>query len=208
MKLTKYQHACFTVEIDGLVLLVDPGNLTTDLEKIGNLAAVVITHQHPDHCDPELLSRLAGEDVTVYGHAEVVDQLPNLNTQAVSASQTIQVGPFNLEFFGGDHAVIHPSMAGIANLGVIVNGAVGYPGDSFVIPDKNIDTLMLPVAAPWMKIAEAIDYVNQVRPRMAIPTHDAILSPEGQAIVDRVIGGNLVTGVNYQRLTDQLEVDS
>lgn len=206
MKLTKYQHACFTVEIDDQVLLVDPGNLTTDLTAIDNLLAVVVTHQHPDHCDPELLSRLVGDSTIIYGHSEVVGQLSNFKVQTVSSGETIQVGPFDLEFFGGDHAVIHQSIAGIANLGVIVNQTVGYPGDSFAVPPKNPPVLALPVAAPWMKIAEAIDYVNQLTPRLVLPTHDAILSDAGQSIVDRVISSNLQADIKYQRLVGELEL--
>lgn len=202
MKLTKYQHACFTVELDGQLLLVDPGNLTTDLMQLEGLVAIVITHQHPDHCHPELIDSL-GDGVKIYADQSVVDSLGDRSTQAVAAGDTVEVGSFRLDFFGGQHATIHSSIPGISNLGVAINQTVYYPGDSFAPPADSVDVLMLPVAAPWMKLAEAIDYVNQVKPRLAIPTHDAILSESGQAIVDRVVTGSLDSEVEYRRIVGE-----
>lgn len=208
MKLTKYQHACFTVAIDGQVLVVDPGDLTTDLDAVDGIVGVVITHQHADHCDPRLLDDLVSEGVKLYAHQSVIDEFDLSSAEAVAVDDIVEIGPFRLEFYGGDHATIHPNVPGIANLGVLINDTVYYPGDSFAPPDVDVEALMLPVAAPWMKIAEAIDYVNQVRPSLAIPTHDAILSPDGQAIVDRVVSSNLATGIDYRRLTAELEIVS
>jgi hypothetical protein len=48
--------------------------------------------------------------------------------------------------------------------------------------------LLLPVSAPWCKIAEVIDFARTVKPRLAVPIHDAILSEFGLALVDRLLG--------------------
>ena len=56
----------------------------------------------------------------------------------------------------------------------------------------------MPVAGPWMKLSEAIDYVRAVRPRVAVPVHDAILSEQGRALVDRLVGG--LGGADYRRI--------
>lgn len=206
MELTKYQHACFAVNLDGQTLLVDPGNLTLDIETVDNLSAVVITHEHSDHCDEGLLRELVGDETMVYAPQSVLDGLSGMNGQAVEAGEVVEVGPFRLEFFGGKHATIHPSIPTIANLGVMINDAVYYPGDSFELPEVEVSALMLPVAAPWMKIAEAIDYVNRVEPRLVIPTHDAILSLSGQAIVDRLVSSSLPAGADYKRLDGTIEL--
>ena len=49
MKITKYEHACFTVEKEGKLLVIDPGAFTTDLPVLENVVAVVVTHEHADH---------------------------------------------------------------------------------------------------------------------------------------------------------------
>jgi L-ascorbate metabolism protein UlaG (beta-lactamase superfamily) len=211
MKLTKYEHACFTVEKDGKLLVVDPGGWTTDLGAPENVVAIVITHEHPDHFDVNALGAIISHnpDATIYAHENITrqfgDTLPN---NAVVAGEGIEVGPFRLEFYGGEHAVIHPSMPVAPNLGVMVNGTLYYPGDSFVQPDRTVDTLALPVAAPWLKISETFDFLSAVKPHLAFPTHDVILSKIGQGLADRMVSGVADTaGITYQRLTDPIEID-
>ena len=47
-----------------------------------------------------------------------------------------------------------------------------------------MEVLATPTGGPWLKLAEAIDFVDAVRPRVAFPTHDAPLSEIGQKGVD------------------------
>ena len=58
MKLTKYEHACFTIEAEGKLVVVDPGAFTTDLGTPENVVAIVVTHEHPDHFDVNALGAL------------------------------------------------------------------------------------------------------------------------------------------------------
>jgi L-ascorbate metabolism protein UlaG (beta-lactamase superfamily) len=153
MKLTKYEHACFTLEKDGKLLVVDPGGWTTDLPALESVIAIVVTHEHADHFDVNALGALVGHnpDAVIYAHETITRQFGDtLPHHAVNAGDTMQVGPFNLEFFGGEHAVIHSDIPIAANLGVMVNGALYYPGDSFVQPAKPVDWLALHVTAPWL----------------------------------------------------------
>ena len=58
MKLTKYLHACFTLEKDDQLLVVDPGIYSTDFIASENIIGVIITHEHSDHFDPDTLARI------------------------------------------------------------------------------------------------------------------------------------------------------
>ena len=51
-----------------------------------------------------------------------------------------------------------------------------HPGDSFTLPGREIDTLLLPTAAPWLKLSEAVDYLRTVTPALAVPIHQAMLA--------------------------------
>lgn len=189
MKLTKYEHACFTVERDGDVLVVDPGGFTTDFIAPANVVAVIITHGHQDHFDHDQIAAIIDKnpEAIVIGHQDVVSHIEVFETKAVVPGDTVSVGAFSLEFFGGEHAVIHPSIPPIANVGVLINELLYYPGDSFTIPTKPVDTLALPVGAPWLKISEVIDFLTAVSPRFAFPTHDAVLSDVGKSLPDRML---------------------
>lgn len=209
MKLTKYEHACFTIEKDGQILVVDPGGFSNDFISPENVVAVVITHQHFDHLDSERLAEIfaKNDDVLVLGPADVMDAVEIENKRVVSAGDKATVGPFELEFFGGTHALIHDSLPRPQNLGVMVNDLVYYPGDSFEPPNKPVDTLAIPVTAPWLKIGEVIDFLSTIKPRLAFPTHDAIASDNGKKLVDRMLSESAeAVGSEYRRIESSLEL--
>lgn len=208
MKLTKYEHACFAVEQNGQTLVVDPGNFTTDLSISSDIIAVVLTHEHADHLDPKLLEAIVRQNpkAVVVAHPSVTSQLDSYKTQSVVSGQEISVGPFKLRFYGDEHAIIHPDIDSVANLGVFINDTLYYPGDAFVKPNAPVDVLALPVGAPWLKISEPIDFARAIKPRFAFPVHDAVLSGFGQATADRLIK-RLVTDVEYSRLSSTTPID-
>lgn len=210
MKLTKYEHACFTLEKDGRLLVVDPGAFTTDLGSPDNVFAIVVTHEHADHFDPATLGALIAHNpnATVYAHENITKQFGDtLPHQAVSAGETVTIEPFVLEFFGGEHAVIHSSFSIVANLGVMINDSVYYPGDSFTEPGKPIKVLALPVTAPWMRISEAIDYVSKLKPNLVFPTHDGVASEFGKQLPDRMIPKFVENyGGKYQRIKGSIDI--
>lgn len=210
MILTKYEHACFTLEKDGKLLVVDPGEWTTDLKSPENVVAIVVTHEHADHFDPAALGALIAHnpDAMIYAHENITRQFGDpLPHAAVDAGDTVEVGPFKLEFFGGSHAVIHESLPVVANLGVMIDDSVYYPGDSFTKPNKPVKVLALPVTAPWLKISEAIDFTADVKADLVFPTHDVIASDSGKALPDRMIPDFVKRyGGTYRRLTEPLAI--
>ncbi len=209
MKLTKYEHACFTVEKDGQILVVDPGNLSTDFIAPEGVVGIVITHEHADHFDHEQLAAIMDKnpDAVIIAHSKITDQIEVFQTRSVAAGDTFTVGEFSLEFFGGLHALIHPSIPQIANLGVMIDELIYYPGDSFTLPEKSVDVLAIPANAPWMKIGESMDFMTAVGPRLVFPTHDAFLSDRGDGLVDRILGATAQSiGATYQRIDDSIEV--
>lgn len=209
MKLTKYQHACFTLEQDGKLLVVDPGGFSSDFIVPAGVALVAITHGHPDHFDHEQLAAIVDKnpEVIIIGPEAVTSQIKVFQTRTALPGDIITVGPFTLEFFGGQHALIHPNIPIIANLGVLINDLLYYPGDSFTMPERSVDTLALPVAAPWLKISEVMDFLAAVHPRLAFPTHDAILSVEGKGITDpRLEATAKENGIEYRRLSNPIEL--
>ncbi len=56
MRITKFGHACVRLEHDGRSIVLDPG-MFTEPEAVDGAGAVLITHEHPDHYQPDLLRR-------------------------------------------------------------------------------------------------------------------------------------------------------
>lgn len=203
MLLTKFEHACFTVQNENHTLMVDPGDYTSDFIVPNDVLAVVITHLHNDHFAKDKLDAILAKNagVVIISLAEVTNQLEGYPTKTVQPGESVSLPGFQLEFFGGTHAQIHPDIPAIGNLGILINQTIYYPGDSFTLPNKPVATLMLPVGAPWLKLGEVIDFARQVAPTRIIPTHDAVLSSIGKRLPDKLIP-TLVPASAYQRLDD------
>lgn len=188
MLLTKFKHACFSVTKDDQTVVVDPGVFSDDFTTPENVVAVVITHEHPDHLDQTHLQSIIDKNpnVVILAHRSITAQLGQFKTQTVAAGETITIGGFSLAFYGGEHAIIHPSIPVITNLGVMIEGKIYYPGDSFVTPGQPVEVLALPACAPWMKVSEAMDFLATITPTIAFPTHDSLLSDNGKTIFNRL----------------------
>ena len=113
--------------------------------------------------------------------------MPRWLVDVVSDGARRAVGPFDLTFHGTRHNVIHSSVPVVDNTGVLVNGRLFHPGDSWTVPGVPVEVLAAPVGAPWLKVAEMMDYVAEVTPRLAYPVHEATLSDVGFTMhVDRL----------------------
>lgn len=209
MKLTKYEHACFTVEKDNRLVVVDPGGFSGDFIAPENVVAVVVTHQHGDHFDSDILAAIHAKnpEAILFADQAIIDIVPEFPGQAIEANEEIIIEGFTLAFYGGKHAEIHHSMPIIPNVGVMINDLLYYPGDSLVVPDAAVDTLAIPAAAPWLKIGEAMDFLLAVKPRFAFPTHDAILSEIGKELSDAILGQAAKSAdIEYRRLQSPIEI--
>jgi len=187
MRLTKLEHAALVLEDSGKKLFIDPGSFTTPITESSNAVAIVITHEHADHWTPEQLRRILAmnEGIPIFAPAGVAAAATDFDVTVVQAGDIQAAGPFTLEFFGGKHAVIHPSIPVVDNLGVLVNETLFYPGDSFTVPEGvDVDVLAVPASAPWLKVAEVIDYVLAVKPSRSFPTHEMVNSVAGNQMAN------------------------
>ncbi|TCU81710.1 L-ascorbate metabolism protein UlaG (beta-lactamase superfamily) [Curtobacterium sp. PhB25] len=200
MELTKYNHATVVLEQDGTTLVIDPGTFTPEAADLaGAAAAVLITHEHADHFDVDAVR--AGLDanpsLVVRGPAAIVEQLGDHDGRvaAVRAGDAFEVGPFSVQVFGEQHAVIHRDIPTIANVGYLVNGTVFHPGDAYLVPGVPVGTLLIPTSGPWANTAAAVDYVREVAPQRAIQIHELLLSDAGQQMNVRMLGTDGLGGV-------------
>lgn len=188
MKLIKHEHSFFEIHDAGSTLVIDPGKFTPLLPELDEVAAVVVTHLHDDHCFPPHLQSLRKTfpNVPIYAPDDAVATLAAAGITADEArpDDEVEAGPFRIAFHGGLHAIIHPSIPRIHNLGVRVNDTLYYPGDSFTVPQTQVSALAVPSSAPWLKVAEVIDFVAAVAPRVSFPAHDALWSEAGAELAN------------------------
>ncbi|MGA7205078.1 MAG: MBL fold metallo-hydrolase [Specibacter sp.] len=193
MLLTKFTHACVRLEQEGRVLVLDPGVFSETAQALAGAHAILITHEHADHLDQDavLAALAANPELPLHAPAVVAAALRGAAPSAAgqifdaAAGDTFTTAGFAIRCFGGQHALIHPSIPIVANVGYLVDDAVYHPGDSLTVPaGVQVGTLLVPVHAPWSKVAEVVDFVVSVRAPRAFQIHDGLLNETGLAFTE------------------------
>ena len=183
-------HAGVVLTQTDHALVIDPGSFTTaeELDAAMRIAppvvGIVITHEHADHWTLEHVSAIRNVApqcpiMTTAATASALEAAGIGDVRIVAEGDTIDVGPFALEFYGGRHEVLHSSIPVVDNVGVHVNGTFAYGGDSLVRPPFRADVLGVPIGSPWSNIAQVMDFVLNARAARVYLTHDGMLSSAG-----------------------------
>ena len=212
MRLTKFGHSCLLVEEGGARVLLDPGSFSEGFEELEGLTAVCVTHQHVDHLDTGRLRRLLDRNpgvrvVADQGSAGDLGEA-GADVEVVHDGDELQLGGLGVRVAGQTHAIVHPDVPAVPNVGYLVGGRLFHPGDAFTELGAPVEVLAVPAGAPWLKLAEAVDYLRRVRPRVAVPVHEKVLSERGVAAhygqLERLGAGG---GTSFRNLDDGRPVE-
>lgn len=208
MRITKHGHACLHVQEADASLLIDPGVFSPGAKGLIGMSAVLITHQHADHVDAGSLAQLAAANpgavlVVEPETAGQVDGSGFAEVRELHDGETTTIGGVEVRGVGSRHATIHPDIPVIGNTGFLIGGRLLHPGDALTVPDVEVELLAIPAAAPWSKLAETVDYLRAVRPRVAFPIHDAILSEVGRTPFDAALDRLADPATSYRRIDDE-----
>ncbi|MFE6052186.1 MBL fold metallo-hydrolase [Kitasatospora sp. NPDC056446] len=191
MRITKFGHACVRVQHDDTTVVIDPGAFT-DPAALAGADAVLITHEHMDHFEESRLRAALEADpaLRVWTNSAVAAQLDGVaqRVTTVGEGDAFELGGVGVSVHGEWHAEIHRDIPRVKNIGFLFDGRLFHPGDAFTVPPHAVDTLLLPLAAPWSKAGEVVDYVREAGPRLAVPVHEATLSPIGHMVATRLLG--------------------
>ena len=178
MIITKFGHCCLLIETKGVRILTDPGNYN-EPPMVTDIDVVLISHEHQDHLHTESLNIILAKnpEAKVMTHASVgriLDEA-SISYTLIADGERVVVKGVSIESSGSEHACIHHDLPVVQNTGFYIDETLFYPGDSFHNPKKNIVVLALPVAGPWMKLSEAIEYAKLIKPKVVFPVHDGML---------------------------------
>jgi L-ascorbate metabolism protein UlaG (beta-lactamase superfamily) len=191
MRFTKLGHSCVRLEKDGAVLVIDPGGWSEPVVALAGAAAVLVTHEHPDHFDADAIRAAlrASPELTLWANPSITAQFAEFGDRVHQTrhGDALSVAGFDVHVYGQDHARIHQDIPLVINTGFLVDSDLFHPGDSFTVPGDPVQTLLVPISAPWLKAGEMIDYFREVAPARGYAIHDAILNDNGLALMTRMM---------------------
>lgn len=182
MRISKFVHSCLLVEEGGTSVLFDPGKFSfldggVKPERFQNLAAIVLTHEHPDHMDDESLQVIVAQNpgAPVIANSAIRDRLADKSIQVeVHESGSRTIGAITLRAIVATHANLLNAVPP-RNVAYTVNDRLLHPGDSFdeaLDVCRGIEILALPVMAPWNTELQVAAFAERIAPKVAIPIHD------------------------------------
>jgi L-ascorbate metabolism protein UlaG (beta-lactamase superfamily) len=170
---------------DGKVVYIDPWQLTGRLEKAD---VILITHDHYDHCSPDDVQRVRGDETVVVAQTAAAKKLKG-PVRAVKPGDRLTARGIEIEAVPAYNVNkrFHPKAAGHVGFVVTLDGErIYHAGDTDAIPEManlQADIALLPVSGTYVMTAEeAAQAAKKINPRVVIPMHyGAIVGSEADA---------------------------
>ena len=179
MIITKLGHCCLIIEEQGLRILTDPGEYSTLQKEVKDIDLILITHEHADHLHVDSLKTVLDNNpdakiITNHGVGKILNE-KGIPHEFLERGQEKVINGLKLEGHGDRHADIYETVPVVQNTGYFIGGRLFYPGDALYNPQKSVEILALPVAGPWLKISDSINYAKIIQPKICFPVHDGML---------------------------------
>jgi L-ascorbate metabolism protein UlaG (beta-lactamase superfamily) len=179
-------HASVRIETDdGLVVYIDPWSEVLDDEpKNGDV--VFVTHDDFDHCDPDAIEAVAGDDADVVVYEAIDTSDLDRDVTPLVYGGTLTVDGISVEAVpahnraDGDHVdengePFHAEREVIGLVLTVDGTAVYYPSDTDFLPSHNhiqADVFIPPIGGHYtMDRHEAADFAKSVEPELVLPVH-------------------------------------
>jgi L-ascorbate metabolism protein UlaG (beta-lactamase superfamily) len=211
LTVTRIAHSCHLIQIGDKTILTDPWfsekvfyhpgePVALQPEALPHLDAVVISHEHYDHCDLRAFGRYPDHGVPLIVAGPVAAKARKAgftNVTPLEPWQSTRVGDITFDAAPGLHGVYEVTY-------VIQAGgrSVYFAGDTLLIPDLltlgerygTFDLALLPINGLTIRVAgnkqvamnadDAAELTAALRPKLVVPQHYAFT---GGAVGDRLI---------------------
>ncbi len=175
-------HASLVLTYQGKKIYIDPFHEVADYSKLPPADAILITHTHGDHLDPQALAFIRKEKTTVIYTQECAQQLAggtilrNGETGSAAGIGIQAVPAYNLVHKREDGQPWHPKGNGNGYVLTVGDKRIYIAGDTENIPEmkslSNIYCAFLPMNIPYTMTPEmTADAAKSFGPKILYPYH-------------------------------------
>lgn len=178
-------HGSFAIQ-GPPIIYIDPWRV---VRSVFHADAILVSHDHYEHCSQADISKLRGESTIVVGNAAVATQIENTTQLLPWHTLTIERAAVKaVPAYSPDDAG-HPRSAG--GLGYIISlnyYDIYYAGGTGIIPEFaqiRPDIAILPIdgIGGTLDVVQAVEAVKQLKPRYVIPCNWGTLAG-GATLID------------------------
>lgn len=199
MKVTKYPQSCLIIEQQGKRIVIDPGALVSGKFSASDLLpveAILITHEHEDHADPDLIRGLVGDsNVPVIANESTKQLFGDLVTQVVADNEEFEIAGMKVVARELPHCLMVDGSAGPQNTGYVIDEVFFHAGDGVKLDNLRVPSAAIPIAGPDISARDVFDFIKQLKCQTVVPIHYDYFLENPQLLAS--IGGGEVPDVKF-----------
>ena len=181
-RITFIGHGSLMFAFDGKIIHVDPYGKLADYSTLPKADLILITHEHRDHLDPDVLQHLRKAQTAVVSNPSAATEagaglvMKNGDVARVMGIGIEAVAAYNMVHKRGNGEPFHPRGVGNAYILTFGDKRVYIAGDSENTPEmkalKGIDVAFLPMNLPYTMTPEMVaDAATAFQPQVLYPYH-------------------------------------
>lgn len=197
MKINVINHASIKLE-DTATIYIDPYQITQELKDANY---IFITHNHYDHYDEESIFKVLNHGTIIIIPKELEQKAKSITNKVISVEpdKTYKINDIifdTIKSYNIDK-IYHPKENMNVGYKILIKGTSYYiMGDTDRTEETNnvkADVCFVPIGGKFtMDVNEAIDYINYVKPKKAIPIH------YGSIVGDKSLGEEFKNRINKE----------
>jgi L-ascorbate metabolism protein UlaG (beta-lactamase superfamily) len=188
MKITKYPQSCILIEKNGHRLVIDPGSFVAEKYRAEDLLpveAVLITHEHADHANPELIKRFLSAGAQIVANAGTYEVLGEaLVSKVVEDGEAFDMAGFAVTARELPHVALIGGDTPPQNTGYVIDGSFFHAGDGVKLDGFTIDNAAIAMAGPDLSPKDAYDFAMSLNCKNVVPLHYNYFLADPQLFAD------------------------
>ncbi len=182
-------HASLILNFQAKNYYVDPFGRVADYSKLLKADAILVTHEHSDHLDPEALAAIRTGDTEVVLNERGAERvkggvvMKNGDVRTVQGVRVEAVPAYNVVHKRENGQPFHPRGEGNGYILTLGDKRLYLAGDTENVPEvkalQGIDYAFLPMNLPYTMTPEMVaDAARAIRPAIVYPYHYGNTDPD------------------------------